>query len=145
VRKSLYGLQGEHVWTEPQTNWRLLNVQENIEAHRKIWEAEESCPTVSFAFTDFDGEALTAKTKIEEREWRAGTGWFKWLSYFRTPIIHRSLDIRFSGETGKRKGSWKGGTVGHSIEMNPGELHESAFRRYCAEHEMKFNQHEGRG
>lgn len=52
--------------------------------------------------------------------------------------LRRSLDIRFSGETGHRKGSWKGGTVGHSINMLPGELHEAAFHRYCTEHEMTF-------
>lgn len=32
---------------------------------------------------------------------------------------------------GPEKGSWKGGTIGHSIEMLPDELHEAAFRRYC--------------
>lgn len=52
--------------------------------------------------------------------------------------VRRSLDIQFSGETGTRKGSWKGGTVGHSIDMLPGELHEAAFRRYCSEHKMAF-------
>ena len=32
----------------------------------------------------------------------------------------------------------KGGTVGHSIDMLPGELHEAAFRRYCEkEHRAK--------
>jgi hypothetical protein len=102
-------------------------------------EAEDSCPSRTFAFKDFDGEELTAKTKIEERQWELGTGWFKWLSIFHKPIIQRSLDIDFSNETGRRKGSWKGGTVGHSIEMLPGELHASAFRRYCAEHEMTFD------
>lgn len=45
----------------------------------------------------------------------------------------RNLDLRFSGETGREKGSWKGGTIGTSIEMRPGELHEAAFRRYCDE------------
>ena len=91
-----------------------------------------------FAFKDFDGEELTARTTIEEREWRFGVGWFAWLSLFRKPKISRYLEIAFSGETGKRKGSWKGGTTGHSIEMLPGELHESAFRRYCTEHDMTF-------
>ena len=32
---------------------------------------------------------------------------------------------------GPEKGSWKGGTMGHGIDMVAGELHESAFRRYC--------------
>jgi len=90
------------------------------------------------AFRDFDGEELTATTHISEHEWHFGEGQFKWLSLFRRPKISRSLDISFSGETGRRKGSWKGGTTGHSIEMLPGELHYAAFQRYCAEHQMTF-------
>jgi hypothetical protein len=138
VRHSFYGLLGERLYDEPQGRWGKLGDKE----WREHWDArqarEDAVPTVTFAFKDFDGEDLTAITKIEEREWRFGAGYFKWLSLFRRPKISRSLDIRFSGETGKRKGSWKGGTVGHSIEMLPSELHESAFRRYCQEHDMKF-------
>jgi len=98
----------------------------------------KGCPTQSFEFDDFDGERITATTKIEEREWAFGEGKFKWLSLFRRNKVRRSLDLRFSAETGKRKGSWKGGTLGHGIDMLPGELHEDAFRRYCAEHGMTF-------
>lgn len=129
VRHSLYGLQGEHYWTEmkgQQNDFNALHV------------ARESCPWRTFAFRDVDGETLTARTIIEEREWRFGEGWFKWLSILRRPMILRSLDIRFSGETGGRKGSWKGGTIGSSIDMAPGELHEAAFRRYCAQHALIF-------
>lgn len=132
VRRSLYDLNGEHVWTEPES----LGYDHDGWVARKA--AEESCPSRTFEFTDFDGEKLTARTHIEEREWRFGAGWFRWLSVFRKPRIRRYLDITFSGETGRRKGSWKGGTIGHSIETQPGELHESAFRRYCAENEMTF-------
>jgi hypothetical protein len=138
VRRSFYGLQAEHIFDEPQGPWGKLGDQE----WRERWEAQQAreaaVPTVSFAFKDFDGEDLAATTRIEEREWRFGTGWFKWLSLFRRAKIVRSLDIKFSGETGDRKGSWKGGTVGHSIEMLPGELHEAAFRRYCAKQKMTF-------
>ncbi len=133
VRHSMYDLEGKHFWTEPKAEAKRPS------GPWPSWfEAKEACPSRTFSFNDFDGEALTAKTRIEEREWRLGTGWFKWRSRFRKPIIHRSLDIDFSGETGKRKGSWKGGTVGHSIEMLPSELHEAAFKRYCEAHEMKF-------
>jgi hypothetical protein len=135
VRHSFYGLDGNHFWTASDESNRLMD-HEGWQARK---DAEDACPTRTFAFSDFDGEFLTAKTRIEERQWELGTGWFKWLSHFHKPIIHRSLDIDFSGETGKRKGSWKGGTVGHSIEMLPGELHQSAFERYCKEHEMKFD------
>lgn len=129
IRHSMYGLNGDHFWTQlarERGDWRAA------------MDAKEQCPSVSFAFNDFDGEPIVATTIIEEREWKFGEGWFKWLSLFRRPKVSRSLDIRFSKETGKRKGSWKGGTVGHSIEMLPGELHEAAFRRYCAENQMMF-------
>lgn len=133
VRRSFYDLDGAHYYTEREgLRWGTPE----HDAARKI---EEACPSRTFYFRDFDGEGITATCHIEEREWRFGTGWFKWLSYFRRPMIRRSLDIRFSGETGKRKGSWKGGTIGHSIDMQPGEMHEAAFRRYCAEHEMTFD------
>lgn len=134
VRHSFYGLQGEHLATIPDTNKPYLGSNR--------WEQEcaiaDATPTVEFEFDDFDGERIVATTKIEEREWRFGTGWFRWLSLFRKPRVTRSLNLSFSSEVGKRKGSWKGGTVGHSIEMQPGELHESAFRRYCAQNGMTF-------
>lgn len=134
VRKSWHGLDGEHL----RTDWE----SKDIEVRRNAWkvqsEFEDAMPKAAFVFKDFDGEELTATTFIVESEWRFGTGKFKWLSLFRPRRIKRYLDIQFSGETGRRKGSWKGGTVGHAIEMRPGELHEAAYRRYCAEHDMTF-------
>jgi hypothetical protein len=46
--------------------------------------------------------------------------------------------MRFSSEVGERKGSWKGGTIGHSITLLPNELHEAGFRRYCEKEGLKF-------
>jgi hypothetical protein len=136
VRCGLYGLNGEHYWT--QSSGSVAKLDHHLRQFDEQRAAEEACPSLTFAFTDYDGEALTARTIIKESEWRFGTGSFKWLSLFRRAKIRRSLDIRFSGETGRRKGSWKGGTIGHGIEMRPGELHEAAFRRYCDEYEMRF-------
>lgn len=132
VRHSLYGLDGEHFVDEPKKVHHVLAGATAMSVSYQDWKkTQDLCPSRSFAFADFDGEHLTVKTRIEEREWHSGTGWFKWLRFFRKPKIHRSLDLDFSGEVGPRKGSWKGGTIGHAIEMLPGELHESAFRRYC--------------
>lgn len=132
IRRSLYGLAGEHVADLPEHKTWLGR------PHR--WNVEQAivavCPTAQFNFADFDGQLLVATTRIEEREWARGEGYFKWLSLFTRNHVRRSLDIQFSGETGKRKGSWKGGTIGHSIDMLPGELHEPAFRRYCAQNQM---------
>lgn len=130
VRRSLYDTKGEHFWTERDNE-------------RPAWEAgravEAACPKARFDFDDYDGKRITATTHIEEREWRFGTGLFKWLSWFRRPLIRRSLDLAFSDEVGPEKGSWKGGTIGTGFEMLPGELHEAAFRRYCEqEHRSKY-------
>ena len=125
VRHSFYGLQGEHFWTEPK------HVRGQPWDHQAVGDKRDECPTVKFLIEDYDGEKITATTRIEEREYRLGEKWFKWLAWFRKPRIYRSLDIAFSEEVGSEKGSWKGGMMGHGIEMLPGELHEEAFRRYC--------------
>ena len=44
----------------------------------------------------------------------------------------------FSGETGKRKGSYKGGTLGTGINLRPGEGAVGGFMRYCQENDMRF-------
>lgn len=146
IRRSLYDLEGNHFWSALDSETALYRRAAKrgrlaLWAQRReiVRRWEEMCPTAAFNFKDFDGEELIATTRIEEREWHFGQGWFKWLSAFRRPKVRRSLDIQFSDETGRRKGSWKGGTVGHSIAMlDRAELHESAFKRYCAEHEMMF-------
>lgn len=124
VRRSLYSLDGKHFWTEPTGQKPFGFGRMEIDGMRK------AVPKAVFEFDDYDGKRITATTHIEEMEWEFGEGWFKWLSLFRKPLVRRSLDIRFSEEVGPGKGSWKGGTLGHGIEMLPGELHEAAFRRY---------------
>lgn len=120
IRTSYYGRDGEHVFTAKHgTDFHIENDQ------------RELCPKRQFEFEDFDGARIVAKTHIEEREWHRGEGWFKWLRLFFKPAIRRSLDIQFNQGVGPQKGSWKGGVLGHSIDMLPGESQESAFRRYC--------------
>lgn len=134
VRHSFYGLDGDHFWTEPERASRWQGGEwEEMDRQRS------ACPQAHFAFTDYDGEQNVVSTRIEEMEWRFGTGWFKWLSLFRKPKIRRSLDLEFFSEVGPEKGSWKGGTLGHGIDMLPGEDHEGAFRRYCEQdHRSKY-------
>ena len=122
VRLSLYAPDGSHFWTE--------------RAGTDTYEKQQACPSVQFDFHDFDGERITATCRIEEREWRFGSGWFCWLSVFRRAKIRRSLDLRFSSEVGRKKGSWKGGTTGHGIDMERAESPESAFRRYCDTYDL---------
>ena len=134
-------------WFLPWTQWRFIRYSlfddkgnpfyTSIGGHGD-YEVKKTCPTVDFLFEDYDGLTIIVKTKIEEREWAFGEGWFKWLSFFRKNLIRRSLDLDFSEEVGPEKGSWKGGTTGHGIDMLPNETHEQAFKRYCElEHSAK--------
>lgn len=145
VRFSLYGLEGEHIWSQLERDRprgvdgkRIPHTFAKGGWHDQRRAAEDAVPTRTFEFLDYDKERLSATTHIEEREWRLGEGRFKWLSWLVPAQVKRSLSIKFSDETGRRKGSWKGGTVGASIEMLPGELHEAAFARYAAAHEMTY-------
>lgn len=131
IRHSLYDLDGDMFATLPEWGFR----------HKNGWAVkaviEGACPIATFDFIDFDGERIVASCRIEEREWQRGKGLFR-LLYLGRNTIRRSLDIQFSSEVGRRKGSWKGGTIGHSIEMLPDELHKAAFRRYCSEQALTF-------
>lgn len=136
VRHSLYAPDGEHLYTEPSRKEarKLKGFDHNI------WNIRETAPAAYFAFEDYDGKKLIATCHIEEREWHRGTGWFRWLKYFFQPKISRSLNLEFDHEMGPEKGSWKGGTTGHSCEMRPGEYPINAFKRYCdMEHRARGN------
>lgn len=128
VRHSYYTPEGEHFWTEPYWKVRRNQKGDGFEFIRQ----REACPAAHFGFEDFDGDMRIATCHIEEREWHKGTGWFTWLKWFSSPKIHRCLNLEFDYEIGPRKGSWKGGTTGHSCDMLPGEDPEGAFRSYCA-------------
>lgn len=131
VRYSLYAPTGEHFYTEKRGD-----------DFRNFLSNKEECPKVHFGFMDYDGELIVATCCIEEREWRKGSGWFKWLRWFYAPKIVRSLDLRFSADVGPEKKSWKGGTIGHGIDMLPSESPSEAFQRYCDKiHERKGRQY----
>lgn len=78
-------------------------------------------------------QTRNAEIYIAEREWR--WRWFKWLKYPRK--IWRAIEINFDGEVGERTGSWKGGTIGCSYEMKPGEEIIDTLKRM--EKERIFN------
>lgn len=127
VSNTLQGLDGETFCVLPEKmDWK--------ERHAM----QDACPVRRFAFLDYDGEQITATTRLEVMRWKRGAGSFRWLSYVWPDRVRSSLDLRFSSEVGRRKGSWKGGTIGHSIDAKPGELHEAAFKRYCAQEGLTF-------
>jgi hypothetical protein len=132
IRTSYYDRDRKHFWTEPARDKTAWPAKQAI---------KQALPKVYFQIEDYDGEIITAATTIEEREWHFGTKWCKWLSAFVQPKIRRDLKIDFSAEVGKEKGSWKGGVLGHGINMSADETHAQAFARYC---EQEFRSKEGR-
>lgn len=128
VRHDYFNEDGSLAYATKQSNGRKYFDQ--------LEEARKAVQKKHFSFNDYDGEALVATCYIEEREWRRGIGFFKFLRLLIKPKIRRSMNIEFSGETGSRKGSWKGGTIGHSIDTSKGETMLSAFTRYAEEHNM---------
>lgn len=126
VRHCLYDLDGNLFWTAPIEQSRLGGSW-----FEDLRRAEARVPKQMFRILDFDGEEIIATCHIEEREWRFGTGWCTWLSWFRRPRIKHYIDITYSKEVGPRKGSWKGGTMGESAEMTQGDTALTAFIRHC--------------
>lgn len=123
-RRSLCDLNGNVIFT-----------QFNGDMKFKPWnEAKKDQPTVVIPFLDFDGEQNEVSCSMEIWEWKFGSSWCQWLAWFRKSEIRKTLELSFVKETGKRKNSYKGGTTAHGITMMPNEDVNSAFDRYCAEH-----------
>lgn len=124
-RHSLYDAGGSHVM-DCGKDWN------------GFFKTRDNCAKMHFQFLDYDEQKIIATCHIEEREWSRGEGLFKWLKWFYPNMIRRVLEMSFNEETGTEKGSWKGGTIGTSIDMISGDTAESAFRRYCEqEHRAK--------
>lgn len=125
VRLSYYNSDGKLLFNEPKKHhWGIF--------------FDTLVPKSKFNLIDFDGEEIEATVHTLEREWRKGEGYFKWISLFYKPIIRRCIEINFNKEVGEEKGSWKGGTIGHSIELLKDEMQDGAMKRYCEKHNLKF-------
>jgi hypothetical protein len=133
VRRTLCGADGMPFWTSVEKDR-----QSTSDWYAELRQQRQLCPSLKYHFKDYDDEEIIVSTQIEEMEWHRGVGRFKWMSWFSRPKIRRSLMLEFTKEVGTRKGSWKGGTTGHSIELSQTELHEAAFRRYCDNNNMTF-------
>jgi len=93
----------------------------------KILTEPESHP---YTYTLRSGKVQNrvATIKAESRRWTRF-----WLPY---KMVHQSIDIEFNDEVGERSGSWKGGCIGCSYDMLPGEAPLDTLRRM--ERERKF-------
>jgi hypothetical protein len=99
------------------------------------WDFKETdaySETHDYTYTLKSGEVQYRKAKctVENRRWHR-----KWLPWVK--MERRVIEIEFDGEVGERTGSWKGGTVGCSYEMQEDETIEQCLRRM--EREREFN------
>ena len=70
-------------------------------------------------------QARVAEFHVDRREWRMR--WLMWLPWPR--LVRTSIDVTFNDEVGERSGSWKGGTIGCSYDIKPGERPVRTLRR----------------
>lgn len=95
------------------------------------WKEKQKSWT--YDYTDkYDGEIIPTTIYVEEREWRPK--WLKWTKLFAT--VARTIDVHFSKECGKKKGSWKGGTIGCSYNLLPNEEPLDCLKRMEKEREF---------
>ncbi|RLA83085.1 MAG: hypothetical protein DRG78_05435 [Epsilonproteobacteria bacterium] len=110
-----------------------------LSEYEKMSDVRDNIKRRIFNCLDYDGEHIVVSTFIEQRTWNLGFGYFKWIKYFTKPLVRRSLSLEFDKETGERKGSYKGGTLGTGIDfLDDEECSESAFKRYCAKNKMTY-------
>lgn len=87
----------------------------------------------NYDYTDsYDGEVIPTTIYVDEREWRPK--WLTWTDRFKK--VRTSIDIHFSKECGKKKGSWKGGCIGCGYTLLPNEDPLDCLKRM--EVERKF-------
>lgn len=107
-----------HIAIHMPWHWRHINKE------HKILSEKETHP---YTYIRKNGEVQqrTATIHIEQRIW-----WRTWLPY---KMHRRYIEVEFNDEVGERSGSWKGGVLGTSFNMNPGETALEALRRMEAE------------
>ena len=90
--------------------------------------------TYPYIYTTKNGQVQNciATYSIVEREWRLK--YFKWFKPIRK--IKKVIDVEFSTDIGEEKGSYKGGTIGCSYDILPGETPHETLKRM--EKERKF-------
>lgn len=101
------------------------------EFYKQEWKDKQQ--SWEYNYTDkYDGEIIPTIIYVDEREWRPK--WLQWTKLF--ALTRRTIDVHFSKEVGKRKGSWKGGTLGCGYELLPNESPLDCLKRMEHERDM---------
>lgn len=119
------------------------NVQ-NLEYNRTSIDKKEL--TMTYAnLRDFDGEEIKASFMKVVRTYYRYSDSLLWLAKLLPKQKYASLEINFDGETGAKKGSWKGGTIGISTPIDLDKDVTEAFLEHCAKQRMTFIEFAGFG
>lgn len=89
-----------------------------------LYETHDYCYTLN------SGKIQNVKATI----YQVKRHWKRWFGLHRT--YKHVIEIEFDSEVGERTGSWKGGTIGCTYALNPGETALECLRRM--EKERKF-------
>ena len=111
--------------------WEHSRPYDRRDFYKDEWKEKQM--SWKYDYTDsYDGEVIPTIIYKQEMEWRPK--WLKWTKLFN--IVSSEIDIHFSKECGKEKGSWKGGTIGCGYTLLPNEEPLDCLKRM--ERERKF-------
>lgn len=111
--------------------WEHATKSNKKEFYNQDWKDKQYC--LDYDYTDsYDNTVVPTKVYVEEREWRPR--WFKWTNLFSK--INTSIDVDFSKEVGRKKGSWKGGVVGCGYTLKKGETALQCIQRMEKERKL---------
>lgn len=118
-----------HEIRRPDGSWsRFVGAWEQKEPDGR----QESVFPYTYKLRNGEVQNRDATVFVERRAWRPRG--FTWTPIFEN--VRQTIDVQFSDEVGECAGSWKGGCVGCSYEMIPGETPLQTLRRM--ESERKF-------
>lgn len=105
-------------WADKRNSWRLpAGPDPKTESH-------------PYRYTLRNGEVQERTATIHRQRWWVGRRFLHRLGWKR---LEHMIEVEFSDEVGERSGSWKGGCIGCSYTMRPGERPIDALRRMEAE------------
>lgn len=133
-----FDLPWQYEWYRTSTLLKDLTWHHETKKNRTKWSVENRGGVGSYEWLEenkwkethpyidsYDGTVVKATIGVTEREWRMK--WLYWCPFFgRT---RETIEVEFDKEVGKRKGSWKGGTVGCGYEMLPDETPYHCLKR----------------
>lgn len=120
--------------------WENLRLEDNNSYNYELLDKISICPKHTFMLEDYDGTEVLCKVYSDYKEFKLGTGNFKWVSKLTKPLKVRTLHMEFDKGIGRRKETWKGGCLSTSVIIHDCETKEDAFVRYCIDNNLTISE-----